>query len=219
MRYRNIILLILIIITFAGCTPAFVEVRMNTNAKYLGIKRLPLKIALVIPEEVSYYLIQEKPSEGKGPPHIFKLGEALEKGSLDVFSQISEELKLVRSTPDFKKFGLAIEPRIKDFFFGCDDSAKTKHWAVEVWCNINIEVKVYDRSKTFWKKTLASPVMKQGVYTTFLKQNPYESMGEVASEAMKSVLRDAASHIVSLPEIKEIVRNIEEVKEEDGEFE
>ena len=67
---------------------------------HLGLKKLPVKTALIIPEEIENYVLQSKSSDESGPLHVFPLGESLQSISKKSYSQIVEELQIVRSVPE-----------------------------------------------------------------------------------------------------------------------
>lgn len=208
----------LIFITFCfyiiGCahTPELVEQKFNTEVEYLGMKKMPLRVAMVLPEEVEYYVIKSKPVGGSEVPHLFSLGKALMNISKNIFSQVFEELQVVRESPDFKSYNFAIEPKITDFQFG--------YKGVECWSKISVAIKVYNDTKTIWTRNIESPVVKQATYSASGKfRDPYAATGTVASDAIKAVFKTAVSQIVILGDIKKISENVKMRKAKDSDFE
>lgn len=193
----------LIFITFCihiiGCahSPELVEPTLNTDVEYLGIKKMHLRVAMVLPEEVEYYVIKSKPVGDSEVPHLFALGKALANISKNIFSQVFEELEVVRASPDFRTYNFAIEPKINDFQFG--------YFGVECWSRISISIKVYDGAGTIWTQNIESPIVKEATYSA---RNPYAATGRVASDAIKAALKSAVSQIVRLEDIKKGSENM-----------
>lgn len=201
---------VFILIFIAGCTPSLIEVRMDEKVQYMGIKSLPIKAALVMPEETAYFILNTKPSDGKGAVHNFPLGGTFEEISMELFSQIFDELQLVRSTSEIDRFEIAIEPNIDLFDFGYKIS---KPYINEFWCKFSSHVKLYGNADLIWDEKFTSPIMTQA----YLLEG--DDLGVIASEAIKSVIKEVCWKITSLPATKIILTKVNKQKVKVKKFE
>ena len=115
-------LLVLFGFSFWGCAtlPKEISVPMNADVQKLQVyKKLPVQAALLISEEDKNYVYKVTPSifSLSGIVHVFPLGQALEKDSAQVFSQIFKGVQVVRTPEEAKKFKIVIAPKIEDFSF------------------------------------------------------------------------------------------------------
>jgi hypothetical protein len=95
-----------------GCT---LKAPVHPEVGVLEItEKLPIVAALLITEETQHYTFQGYPENftAGGLSHEFPLGEALERGSLQAFSQVFQEVRVVRTATDAQRFRMAIEPTI-----------------------------------------------------------------------------------------------------------
>jgi hypothetical protein len=109
-----------LILLACGCT---VKVPVHPGVGALEIKeKLPVVTALLVTEETKSYIFRGYPENltAGGRWHDFLLGESLETGSLQSFSQVFQQVSVVRTETDAKHFQLVIEPKIEDFHFRYD---------------------------------------------------------------------------------------------------
>ena len=109
-----------LILLTGGCT---VKVPVHPEVGALDIKeRIPLDTALLVTEETRNYIFRGYPENLTAGArwHDFLLGESLEQGSLQAFSQVFQQVNVVRTEADAKHFQLVIEPKIEDFHFRYD---------------------------------------------------------------------------------------------------
>ena len=208
----NSIILLVLCFVFFGCAPALVNIKMKTEVMHLGLKKLPVKAALIIPEEIENYVLQSKSSDESGPLHVFPLGESLQSISKKSYSQIVEELQIVRSVPEEGLFDFSIEPKIKNFEFG--------YKGVEFWTKVSLSIRIYDGTKVIWEDTVVSPEKRQATYSASGHfRDAYAATGSVVASAIKSSIRGSASKILSLVEIQNIAKRAEDKIKRDSDFE
>ncbi len=208
----NRIILLVLCFAFFGCAPALVNIKIKTEVMHLGLKKLPLKVALIIPEEIENYVLQSKPSDESGPLHIFPLGESLQSISKKSYSQIVEELQIVRSLPKEDLFDFSIEPKIKKFEFG--------YKGVEFWTKVSLSIRIYDGTKVVWEDTVSSPEKRQATYSASGHfRDAYAATGRVVASAIKTAIKESASKILSLVEIQNMAKRAEDKIKRDSDFE
>jgi hypothetical protein len=109
-----------LVLLACGCT---VRVPVQPEVGALEVKdKLPIVTALLVTQETQGYVFHGYPENltAGGRWHDFLLGDALEKASLQAFSRVFQQVSLVRTEADAKRFHLAIEPTIEDFHFRYD---------------------------------------------------------------------------------------------------
>lgn len=197
------LLLASISIISSGCT---IKVPMIPEVGKIEIKeKLPVEAGLLITEETKTYIFKGKPESftGGGRPHEFPLGEALERASVQTFSQVFQKVTLVRTPKETMNYKIFIEPKIEDFHFRYDQLSYAG-FSVAVLSKIKVRVTLASGETKVWEKSIESPEQKKGPWVF----NPgYEKeVGESASEALKFTLRKIALEIPEDASIKQFIQ-------------
>jgi hypothetical protein len=183
-----------------GCT---VKAPVNPNVVALDIeKKLPIVAALLITEEAQRYVFQGYPENftAGGLPHAFPLGEALEEGSIQAFSQVFQEVNVVRTAPDAQRFQMVIEPTIEDFHIRYDQLNYSGLRAA-VLTKVTVRVTLTEGDRKIWESRVESPWQRKGPWVINL--SPGKEAGESASEALAFTLRKLALEIAEDASIRQ----------------
>jgi hypothetical protein len=183
-----------------GCT---VKVPVHPEVGALEItEKLPLATALLIPEEMQRYIFHGYPENltAGGRWHDFALGEALENGALQAFSQVFQQVSVVRTATDAKRFQLAIEPTIEDFHFRYDQVSYGA-FRTGVLSKITVRVTLATGETKVWERSVESPWQREGPWV--INFSVEEEAGESASAALAFTLRKLAMDIAEDPSIRQ----------------
>ena len=192
------IALVLIFAVSAACT---IQVPMATKMPDLGMQnRIPLRATLVIPESVRGYKFEGKPESftGGARPHVFPLGEELERATQAAFAQVFHEIRVVRHRPELKDIELLIEPEIASFHFRYDQLSYAG-FAVAAVSRITVKVTMSDGSEVAWTRTAQSPEQRSGPWVVNL--SPERNMGEAASAALTTTRKEIAEEAAKAAEL------------------
>ena len=199
--------LILFGFSFWGCAtlPKEIYVPLNPGAERLPVyKKFPVQAALLISEEDKNYVYKVTPSIYllSNIVHVFPLGDALEKDSIRIFSQIFRGVQVVRTPAEAQKFKIVIAPKIEEFNFRYDE-AKGSYEAPNILFTAAIKGKItlYSEGTQIWEKSVKPPEQQKIAHyqTGFTNE---EDMGEVASRALNSALMKMAEEIAQDPEVE-----------------
>jgi hypothetical protein len=194
--------------SFWGCAtlPKEINVPLNGEAGRIGVyRKLPVQAALLISEEDRNYVYKVTPIIFDYPNivHIFPLGDALEKDSIQIFSQIFQGVHVVRTPAEAQKFKIVIAPKIEEFRFGYGEGkgGYDKVRLIEFRATMNGKITVYREGTQIFEKSVKSPEQKknapyQGGFTN------QEDMGEVAFQALNYTLKKLAEEIAQDPEVE-----------------
>ena len=194
--------------SFWGCAtlPKEVYVPMNPDVERLAIyKKFPVQAALLISEEDKNYVYKVTPSIFRlsNIVHVFPLGDALEKDSVQIFSQIFRGVQVVRTPAEAQKFKIVIAPKIEDFSFRYDEGKASYNSVQYILFTATIKGKItlYSEGTQIWEKSVKSPEQqKTARYLTGFTNE--EDMGEVASRALNYALKQMAEEIFQDPEVE-----------------
>ena len=204
--------LILLGFSFWGCAPTRKEIYipLNPEAERLPIyRKFSIQAGLLISEEDKNSVYKGKPSGSlfTSIVHVFPLGAALEKDSVQIFSQVFRNIQVVRTPAEAQKFKIVIAPQIEDFNFRYDEEKEyyvkpmgdTRYIAPTA--AIKVKITVYSEGAPIWAKSVRSPEKKKPM------PNPTGSvdrdvMGEVVSQALNDALARIAGEIAQDPEIE-----------------
>ena len=200
--------------SFWGCAslPKEVYVPMNPEVERLPVNRkLPLQAALLISEEDKNYVYKVTPSVERlsNIVHTFPLGDALEKDSVQIFSQIFTGVQVVRTPAEAQKFKMVIAPKIEEFSFRYDEgkgSYSDIRYIVPT-AAIKVKTTLYREGTQIWEKSIKSPEQRKTTPYNQAFTNENE-MGEVASQALNYALKKIAEEIAQDPEVEKNVANI-----------
>lgn len=188
-----------------GCT---VKVPMTPDVGKIEIKeKLPVEAGLLITEETKNYIFRGHPESftGSARPHEFPLGEALEKASVQTFSQVFQKITLVRTSVEAKNYKIFIEPKIEDFHFRYNQLSYAG-FAVAVISKIKLYVSLASGETRVWEKTIESPEQKKGPWVINFSYE--KDAGESASEALVFTLRKIAAEIVEDASIRQFIEKL-----------
>lgn len=201
-------LLVLFGFSFWGCAtlPKEIFVPMNADVERLQVHRkFPLQAALLISEEDKNYVYKVTPSifQLSGIVHVFPLGQALEKESVQVFSQIFRDVQVVRTLEEAKKFKIFIAPKIEDFSFRYEEGKgqySDVRYIVPI-AAIKVKTALYGGGTQIWEKSVKSPEQQRIIpyRSGFTSEN---DAGEIASKALNYALKKTAEEIMQDPEVE-----------------
>jgi hypothetical protein len=169
------------------CSSCTVKVPMKPDVGYVEIgEKIPVKAALLITEDTRNYVFKGSPESlaMSARPHEFPLGIAMEKASFQAFSQVFQEVSLVRNPEETKKYRVIIEPEIEDFHFRYDSLGFTAN------SKIKVHVTLVSKGTKIWGKSVESPEQRKGPYL-----QPEKGIGESASDALVFTLKKIAKEI------------------------
>jgi hypothetical protein len=168
---------------------------MSPNVGKIDINQIiPVEAALLITEETRNYVFRGHPESftASARPHEFRLGEALEKASIDTFSQVFQKVALVRTYQEAKDYKIIIEPQIGDFHFRYDQ-LRYAGFAVAALSKMKVKVTLYSGETKVWEKTVESPEQKRGPW--LINFNYQKEVGQSASDALVFTLKEIAVEI------------------------
>lgn len=168
------------------------------------LDKLPVEAGLLIFQETKNYVFKGKPESFslKLRPHEFSLGEALEKASEQVFSQVFKNIKLIRTFQEAKKYRIIIEPRIEDFHFRYD-TISYAGFAYAAISKMSVHVTIVGGETHIWEKSSESPEQIKGPWVFDPRDGKY--VGEAASDALVFTLRKMALEITEDASIKQFI--------------
>jgi hypothetical protein len=181
-----------LILLAGGCT---VKVPVHPEVGALDIKeRIPLDTALLVTEDTRNYIFRGYPENLTAGArwHDFLLGESLEQGSLQAFSQVFQQVNVVRTEADAKHFQLVIEPKIEDFHFRYDQVTYGP-FRTGVLSKITVRVTLAAGETKLWEHSVESPWQRKGPWVVNFSVE--EEAGQSASEAIAFTLRKLAMDI------------------------
>ena len=200
--FAGMFILSIMIFFSSGCT---IKVPMSPDVGRIDIKeKLPIEAGLLITEENKNYIFRGNPESftASARPHEFPLGEALEKSSLQAFSQIFKKVGLIRTNAEAKSFKLFIEPKIEEFHFRYDQLSYAG-FAMAVLSKIKVHVTLASGEQIIWEKSVESPEQKKGPWLINFEFE--EETGESASDSLVYTLREIASEIVKDSSIRQFI--------------
>jgi len=199
--------LILFGFSFWGCAslPKEINVPLYGEAEKIRVnKKFPAQAALLISEEDKNYTYKVTPSifNLSNIVHVFPLGDALEKDSIQIFSQIFSGVQVVRTPAEAQKFKMVIAPKIEEFRFNYDEGkgSYTDIRYIVFTATIKGKVTLYREGTQIWEKSVKSPEQKKTVPYTQGFTNE-EDMGEVTFQALNYALKRMAEEMARDPEV------------------
>jgi hypothetical protein len=194
-----------IIFMVIGCT-YINQVTMGPKVEKLAIpKPIPLEAGLLITEEskTQIFMSANTPHFSNEiptyyiEPYQLPIGEAFEKASVQVFSQVFQKVHLVRSLDEAKNYPLVIEPKLENFDFQLTyiyHGEKRPYYAlVEFRGKAKVVGTLFNRGRKIWQKTSEPPVEPRSqVYSNLL----IRTTGEEASETIVRALKGLAFKMV-----------------------
>jgi hypothetical protein len=199
---KTILLFAGIAIFSFGCT---IKVPMAPNVGKIEIKKIiPLEAGLLITEETRNYVFRGNPESftGSARPHEFPLGEALEKASVQTFSQVFQKVTLVRTPLATKNYKIVVEPKIEEFHFRYNQLSYAG-FAIAVISKIKVRVTLASGKTKIWEKSVESPEQKKGPWVVNFSYK--KDVGESASEALTFSLRKIAMEIAEDASVKQFI--------------
>lgn len=202
-RWHIVLSLIGIAFISFGCT---IKVPVSPDIGKLDIRQeIPLAAALLVTEETQNYVFKGYPESftAGGRPHEFSLGEGLEKASVQAFSQVFQQLTVVRTLGEAKNYKLYIEPKIEDFHFRYDQLSYGG-FAVAVLSKVKVRVTLASGETKVWEKSVESPEQKKGPWA--LNFSVEKEVGASASEAIAYTLREIAKEVAEDAAVREYIK-------------
>jgi hypothetical protein len=176
-------------------------------------QKIPLKVAVVIPEEVEAATFAGPPDLaisdgiGRGVSASFPLGKMLQNEAPDVFSSVFTAVVLARGSPYPQDIDAVILPSIDHFQYWytmADSSLLEANWLSHA--RASLQVRVLDKSGTLlFEKTVSSDSLAQTegkIYHRNERQEIQEVTGRAAAESIAAALENSAKFISMSPEIQ-----------------
>lgn len=201
---RRLLLILGLWALAAGCETLTVPMTPQVERMSLPI-HLPADAALLVTEETKGYVFSGKPESftGSSRIHRFPLGEALESASRQAFSQVFQQVTIVRTPAEAKAHRLVIEPRVAEFHFRYD-ALRYVGFAAATLSRVRLRVTVARGDQVVWDRTVESPEQRRG---PFLREDDREKgAGEAASAALVAALTQIASEAAVNPAVRHAVR-------------
>jgi len=158
-RFSTVFLVFITIpFSLGGCAPIVLKANFNTDIDSVPRidKRIPVKAALYIPESAKQYHYRAVIPFGEWQ---YPFGEHIEKVSYNTFSQVFEELVLVRDKYNFDAYDLIIEP---DF---SREDTRVSMSISQIDVTVGINCYVSDRDSIIWRKTFTGNIVTGGQTT------------------------------------------------------
>ncbi len=177
------------------------------------VRKIPIKVAIVIPDEVENYTFTGKPQtpgQPSGEMEIgfntvmtFPVGQMLKKCAPEALSQIFEEAVLIKNGSYPQDIDAVVFPTIEGFQYWytiiSDSNPFNRQW--ESHAKTYIKLTVTDRKgMLLWEETLSSPQVKGKVFSPN-KTGLQETSGKAAAMSVATAFRDAARKIAGSREI------------------
>ena len=193
-----------------------ISVPMNPDMGALRVsKKIPATVGLFISQENKYYSYKGTPppgSEFSGLEHSFPLGKALEKISMQRFSQYYREVKLVSPPLEAKDFKIIIEPQIEEFAFRYDyitkgSGSSTFEYVVST-VTLKVNVTFYGDGKRIWNRSLKASSAPKEILMSGRNFDYKEAIGEAASQALVDSVSRIAEELSVAPEVEDYLADI-----------
>ncbi len=210
-KHFYVILGLLLLMT--GCTMTMtapiVDVAVPPQAI---VRKIPMKVAIVIPDEVENYTFTGEPQTPDKPVGdletgfnvvmTFPVGQMLKKCAPEALSQIFEEAVLIKDGSYPQDIDAVVFPTIEGFQYWytiISSSPFNTQW--ESHAKIYIMLTITDKKgMLLWEETLSSPQVKGKVFYPN-KTGLQETSGKAAAISIATTFRDAARKIAGSREI------------------
>ena len=188
------------VLLIAGCTYTN-QITMTPKVEKMEISRpIPVEAALLITEESKNQIFRSSsyPDYRNNFPQYFiepyqlPIGEAFEKAALQIFSQVFQKVRLIRSPEEAKNSKLIIELRLADFSLHLVYNVISFQFyfaVVDIQCKAKVTGTLINQGRTVWQKTIETPL--ETGYPLF-SEFPKDSVGERASETVVLTLKALA---------------------------
>ncbi len=158
-------------------------------------QKIPARAALLIPENKRDYVFKCKPPGASSMfPHHFPLGLAMERASLDAFSQIFEQVAVVRDKEAASAHALVVEPVIVNFHF-----RYTRAAARMAVAKIRLKLTLRMDETIIWEQAVETEGEKA---LRLFNITSEEEMGAAASKALESAVEELALQMAVDPGIR-----------------
>jgi len=192
-------ILIFLLVALPAC--GTIQVPMEPIVGEMEAKRkLPVIAGLLLPDDTCNYVFEGKPEShtGSARQHSFPLGNCLEETSIMVFSQVFEEIDVVRTHEEAEKYEVYVEPTIEEFHFRYDQISYAG-FAVAVISRINVHVVLANGERRIYDKDYESPEQREGPWV--LNTEYEKEVGKSASKALANALEKAANEMINDPQL------------------
>ena len=208
-RFKLILASIVGLALMVSANACTVNVPLEPKAGLLGVahKRLPVSAALLITDQLSNYILRDYPDSFTGATreHVFPLGQAVERASIQVFSQIFNQLVVVRDIQEAKKYDLYLTPEIENFHFEYDQLSYAG-FAIAVVVKITIRGILSSGDSIIWQLSVESPEQRAGPWAinfSFEKETGYATCKAIVYD-----LKKIAIDIITNPKLLEFVSGL-----------
>jgi hypothetical protein len=179
-------------------------------------QKIPLKVAVVIPDEVETSTYTGTPLAPKGSNSVgwnvtasFPLGKMLKKEAAAAFSSVFASAVLAKGSPYPQDIDAVVLPSIHQFQYWYTLLKGNSAMDVAPWLSnarTSLKVRVLDKSGVpLLEKTVSADSLAQSdgkIYHRNDRQEFEEATGKAAAESIAAALRDAAKAIPLSPEIQ-----------------
>ncbi|MBI4621588.1 MAG: hypothetical protein HY739_15760, partial [Desulfobacterales bacterium] len=167
----SVIFILLVGMAMTGCATTPLRAQFKTEVGVIGIsKKLPLKAALYVSDTTKAYSFNAPIPLGSLEYHF---GEHIERASFTAFSQVFEEISVVREMRNLDQFDIVIEPEF------VKEKTRVNIGLSKIEVTVGLAYHVSDRDGVFWQNVFVGDVTTGGHRTDIMKQ------GEALSKAVK----------------------------------
>jgi caspase domain-containing protein len=206
------ILVLLFLMT--GCTMTMTAPMVDVTLPPPAIvRKIPMKVAIVIPDEVENYTFTGEPQTPDKPAGdmetgfnvvmTFPVGQMLKKCAPEALSQIFEEAVLIKDGSYPEDIDAVVFPTIEGFQYWytiINSSPFNAQW--ESHAKTYIKLTITDRKgMLLWEETLSSPQVKGKIFNPMKTYEFPEPSGKAAAMSVATAFRDAARKIAGSREI------------------
>ena len=202
-----------LLLLMTGCTMTMTAPMVDVTLPPQAIVwKIPMKVAIVIPDEVENYTFTGEPQTPDKPAGdmeigwdivmTFPVGQMLKKCAPDALSQIFEEAVLIKDGAYPQDVDAVVFPTIEGFQYWytiISNNPFNRQW--ESHAKAYIKLTITDRKgMLLWEETLSSPQVKGKVFSPN-KTGLQETSGKAAAMSVATAFRDAARKITGSREI------------------
>jgi len=211
-KHFYVILGLLLLMT--GCTMTMTAPMVDVTLPPPAIvRKIPMKVAVVIPDEVENYTFTGEPQTPDKPAGdmetgfnvvmTFPVGQMLKKYAPEALSQIFEEAVLIKDGSYPQDIDAVVFLTIEGFQYWytiISSSPFNAQW--ESHAKTYIKLTITDRKgMLLWEETLSSPQVKGKIFNPMKTYEFPEPSGKAAAMSVATAFRDAARKIAGSREI------------------
>lgn len=200
-------LALLLLLAVASACAVHVPMEPHVGGISVDIDKLPVEVALLIPLETKDYIFAGYPDSFTGATreHFFPLGAALERASIQAFSQIFQKLVVVRTQKEAQKYPVYLVPEIENFHFEYDQ-LRYAGFAIAVVTKVTIKGTLGSEGTIVWQQSVESPEQRQGPWA--INFSFERETGRAACAAIEYSVKKIAIDLLTDPKVHAFVDSL-----------